>query len=87
MRVSSIATLTIAIGGVLLAGCGSNQPASGKRLIAIITPSHDNPFFKAEAETAAARARELGYEASMNSHDDDAHKQDQCSSGIQPCTG
>jgi len=58
-----------------LAGCGSSQPS--RKTIAIITPSNDNPFFKAEAETAAARARELGYDVSMNSHDDDAHKQDQ----------
>src|SRR5262249_21979132 len=62
---------------VWLSACGGGQPPSGKRLIAIITPSHDNPFFKAEAETAAGRARELGYEVSINSHDDDAHKQDQ----------
>ena len=60
----------------VLAGCGGAKPA-GKKLIAIITPSNDNPYFKAEAETAAARAGELGYTTSMNSHDDDAHKQDQ----------
>jgi erythritol transport system substrate-binding protein len=66
-----------AVGACLLAGCRSNQPASARKLIAIITPSHDNPFFKAEAETAAARARQLGYEVLVNSHDDDAHKQDQ----------
>jgi len=45
--------------------------------MAIITPSHDNPFFKAESDSAAARARELGYEVSTNTHDDDAHKQDE----------
>jgi len=56
-------------------GCGTVSP--GKKLIAIITPSNDNPFFKAEAEAAAARAREVGYDVSINSHDDDAHKQDQ----------
>jgi len=62
----------------LASGCGAgSERASAKKLIAIITPSHDNPFFKAEAETAAARARELGYDVSVNSHDDDAHKQDQ----------
>ncbi|MGA3019092.1 MAG: D-ribose ABC transporter substrate-binding protein [Bryobacteraceae bacterium] len=73
----SIATLAT-VAAALLCGCGSGgQTGTGKKLIAIITPSHDNPFFKAEAETAAARARELGYEASVNSHDDDAHKQDQ----------
>ena len=57
-------------------GCGGDS-RSGPKLIAIITPSNDNPFFKAEADTAAAHARELGYQVSVNSHDDDAHKQDQ----------
>ncbi|MTH76910.1 D-ribose ABC transporter substrate-binding protein [Paracoccus aestuariivivens] len=45
--------------------------------IAIITPSHDNPFFKAEADGAAAKAKELGYEAMILVHDDDANKQSQ----------
>lgn len=61
----------------VLAGCGGATKPADRKLIAIITPSNDNPFFKAEAETAAARAAELGYTTSMNSHDDDAHKQDQ----------
>jgi erythritol transport system substrate-binding protein len=66
------------LAAIILSGCSSgDRTSSGKKLIAIITPSHDNPFFKAEAETAAARARELGYDVSVNSHDDDAHKQDQ----------
>ena len=38
---------------------------------AIITPSHDNPFFKAEAVGAEARAKELGYETIILVHDDD----------------
>ena len=50
---------------------------AGPKRIAIITPSHDNPFFKAEAEAAAEQARALGYEVLVNSHDDDANKQDQ----------
>lgn len=60
--------------------CSSgNQPqeAAGPKRIAVITPSHDNPFFKAEADAAAERARALGYEVLVNSHDDDANKQDQ----------
>ena len=61
---------------IVLSGCGKSTDSAPK-LIAIITPSNDNPFFKAEAETAAMRARELGYQVSVNSHDDDAHKQDQ----------
>jgi erythritol transport system substrate-binding protein len=48
---------------------------SAADLIAIITPSHDNPFFKAEAEGAQARAEELGYETLVLVHDDDANKQ------------
>jgi erythritol transport system substrate-binding protein len=58
----------------MAAGCGA---PSGPKRIAIITPSHDNPFFKAEAEAAAEHARTLGYEVLVNSHDDDANKQDQ----------
>jgi erythritol transport system substrate-binding protein len=46
-------------------------------VIAIITPSHDNPFFKAEADAADARAKELGYETVVLVHDDDAAKQDE----------
>src|ERR1035437_1100854 len=77
----SIAAFAI-VAAALSCGCGSgNRAGTGKKLIAIITPSHDNPFFKAEAETAAARAHELGYETSVNSHDDDAHKQDQLIDG------
>ncbi len=49
--------------------------AEGKGLIAIITPSHDNPFFKAEAVGAEARAQELGYETIVLVHDDDPNKQ------------
>jgi erythritol transport system substrate-binding protein len=67
----------LTLGAVYLAGCGSGAPTASRKTIVVITPSNDNPFFKAEAETAAARARELGYEVSVNSHDDDAHKQDQ----------
>jgi erythritol transport system substrate-binding protein len=66
---------------MLAAACGSGAPGSGgnagPKRIAIITPSHDNPFFKSEAEAAGARARALGYDVSVSSHDDDANKQDQ----------
>ena len=75
MKLRNVATFAML---ALLCGCGRpSVTSSEKKLIAIITPSNDNPFFKAEAETAAARARELGYDVSINSHDDDAHKQDQ----------
>jgi erythritol transport system substrate-binding protein len=75
---------TIMLGGACALACAScNRGADGDKspanrpLIAVITPSHDNPFFKAEAEAAAARAGELGYRVLVSVHDDDAHKQDQ----------
>jgi erythritol transport system substrate-binding protein len=78
-RSLSLGSLVTVI-SLLLGGCrsGSAPPApAGPKLIAIITPSHDNPFFTAEAEAAAQRARELGYDVLPGSHDDDAHKQDE----------
>ncbi|MBB3999591.1 D-ribose ABC transporter substrate-binding protein [Aureimonas pseudogalii] len=51
--------------------------ASAADLMAIMTPSHDNPFFKAESEGAAAKAKELGFETLILVHDDDANKQSQ----------
>ncbi|MEW1836784.1 D-ribose ABC transporter substrate-binding protein [Nonomuraea angiospora] len=78
--------LSVLLGCTTLAACGSggDQPASAAKaggsssaggLIAIITPSHDNPFFKAEAEAAKAQAEKLGYQTSVASHDDDPNKQ------------
>ena len=66
--------------GVLAVGATGVVPAfaqEAKGLIVIITPSHDNPFFKAEADGADARAKELGYETLVLVHDDDANKQSQ----------
>jgi erythritol transport system substrate-binding protein len=77
MKLRTSAALTAALFALMLSACGSGPQPPAKKLIAVITPSNDNPFFKAEAETAATRARELGYEVTVNSHDDDAHKQDQ----------
>ncbi|RNF36361.1 D-ribose ABC transporter substrate-binding protein [Paracoccus methylarcula] len=54
---------------------GVAAQAQDKGLIAIITPSHDNPFFKAEAVGAETRAKELGYETLVLVHDDDPNKQ------------
>ena len=59
-----------------LAGAMSST-AFAADTIAIITPSHDNPFFKAEADGAAAKAKELGYDTMVLVHDDDASKQNE----------
>jgi erythritol transport system substrate-binding protein len=86
-----LALPALAAMALIAAGCGGDDKAStttttttstaaagaGKAggLIAIITPAVDNPFFKAEADAAAAKAKELGYETSVASHDDDPNKQ------------
>ena len=49
--------------------------AESKGTIAIIMPPHDNPFFRAEADGAAAKAQELGYEVWSVQHGDDPNKQ------------
>lgn len=66
---TSILALSLAI--------SSTYAFADNGLIAIITPSHDNPFFKAEADGAKQKAEELGYTTLVASHDDDANKQDQ----------
>jgi erythritol transport system substrate-binding protein len=63
-----------AMAGVALSGPVLAQDGG---LVVIITPSHDNPFFKAEAEGAQAKAEELGYTTQVYSHDDDANKQNE----------
>jgi erythritol transport system substrate-binding protein len=81
-RIIAAAAATVLAFGI--AGCASSGgsdsggDASGGEeggLIAIITPSQENPFFKAEADAAKAEAEELGYETSVSSHDDDPNKQ------------
>ena len=67
----------ITVGFVAVMAASAALPAFAADLIAIITPSHDNPFFKAEAVGAEAKAKELGYETLVLVHDDDANKQSQ----------
>lgn len=69
------ALVAAALGGILAVGAAG--AASAADLIAIITPGHDNPFFKAEAEGAAAKAKQLGYDTIVMVHSDDANKQSQ----------
>ncbi len=61
----------------LVMAFAANIHAEDKGLMVIVTPSHDNPFFKTEAMVAKATAENLGYSTLVLSHDDDANKQDQ----------
>ncbi len=66
--------LLVSVMAVAMAGVMPSFAAAADT-IAIITPSHDNPFFKAEADGAAAKAKELGYDTMVLVHDDNANKQ------------
>ena len=63
------------LAGVAFAGAAYAEGA--KKLIVVITPSHDNPSFTTEAVVAEAKAKELGYDTLVFSHDDDANKQNE----------
>ena len=51
--------------------------APGSNLIVIITPGFDNPFFKTAADSAEARAKQMGYQTKVYVHNDDANLQSQ----------
>ena len=78
-RKISVAVAAASLVVLALTGCQAPADDGGRRrgggLIAVITPSPENPFFKAESDAAAAEAVALGYETSVSSHDDDANKQ------------
>lgn len=61
--------------GTVLSVSAAPLPQESKGLIYVITPSHANPFFGAEAKIAVDTAEKLGYTAKSVSHDDDANKQ------------
>jgi erythritol transport system substrate-binding protein len=63
----------VLLGTLALTACNRDR---GKPLIAVIVPSQDNPYFKTEADAAAARAQQLGYRTRINAHNDDAYTQD-----------
>jgi len=86
----------LAIFGMMLSACqpaatatpqaaAPAEPASSaKKLICIIVPPVENPFFGTQQEIAAKKAEELGYEALKLVHDDDANKQMEL---IETCIG
>jgi erythritol transport system substrate-binding protein len=55
---------------------GCHRGERNEKLVFIVVPSEDNPFFKTEADAAAARAVALGYRVRVEAHDDDAYRQD-----------
>ena len=51
--------------------------ADGHSMMCVITPAHDNPFFKAEADIAQETGEALGYDVLSLDHGDDAKVQDE----------
>jgi erythritol transport system substrate-binding protein len=68
-----LASMTAYAGGAKEAGA----PSSGKKLIAIITASLDNPFFVTMMSSAKAEAEKLGYDTMTASHNDNVDTQNQ----------
>lgn len=66
-----------------LTACGSSDDGGsgggeeGGGTIAIITVDPSNPYWKAEVDTAQAEAEKLGYETTVDAHDNDPDKQNQ----------
>lgn len=87
LSITMLSILLVGCGGTNDEKKAENKPATpsvkeakaltggGSKIVYIITPSHANPFFKTEADAAAKKAKELGYEVKAVSHDDDATKQ------------
>jgi erythritol transport system substrate-binding protein len=74
-RIHRIVALAVAA-FPMLAVPACHRAELSKPLIVILVPSQDNPFFKSEADAAAARAQTLGYRVRVDAHDDDAYRQD-----------
>jgi erythritol transport system substrate-binding protein len=74
---SIVSLLTVSLLGFTGVATVPSVFAQEKKLIAIIVPSPENPFFKAEADAADAKAKALGYETLVLVHNDDPVKQDQ----------
>ncbi len=80
MRRSSRRILAGMLAGLLAMtmGIGSAAAASfdpGQHRIVVITPSHSNPFYKTEADTAVAQAHKMGYETRSLVHKGDPEVQ------------
>jgi erythritol transport system substrate-binding protein len=71
------ATFLLSLSAFALTSTVLPSAAETKKLIAIIIPSPENPFFKAEGDAASAKAEALGYETLVLVHDDDPVKQGQ----------
>lgn len=66
-----------ACGGSDEAGSQGGGGSDGGGTIAVITVDPSNPYWKAEVDTAVAEAEKLGYDTTVNAHNNDPDKQNQ----------
>jgi len=66
-RLAVLFTVTISLSCLICGGCSrkGQDDANGKGKIAVVISTLNNPWFVVLGETAAARARELGYDATV----------------------
>jgi erythritol transport system substrate-binding protein len=62
---------------LIVALCATAGLSAAKKLMVIITPEYDNPFFRSEALGADAKAKALGYQTLVLIHDGDPVKQNE----------
>ncbi|MFT2010023.1 D-ribose ABC transporter substrate-binding protein [Pontibacter sp. 13R65] len=62
---TKIPVLLLLFGVLLLAGCSGKTDADEPKKVAVIISTLNNPWFVVLGESAAAQARELGYEAKI----------------------
>ncbi|WP_052365473.1 substrate-binding domain-containing protein [Halotalea alkalilenta] len=72
-RLGSACLVTLALGAA--APLAVAQDTADKGTIAILVNSLDNPYYAAEAHAADAKARELGYQTLIQSHNEDVNRQ------------
>ena len=76
-RLVVIFTVTISLLCLICGGCSrkGQDDVKGKGKIAVVISTLNNPWFVVLGETAAARARELGYDATIFDSQNDTAKE------------
>ncbi|MGW3604966.1 MULTISPECIES: substrate-binding domain-containing protein [unclassified Micromonospora] len=72
--------MAVVFGVAACGGSGSGSGSSGDKAggtIAVITVDPSNPYWKAEVDTAVAEAKKLGYDTTVDAHNNDPDKQNQ----------
>src|SRR5580765_3183231 len=63
--IKSIFTTMMLAGILFFSGCKTDTAKDGKKKVAVIISTLNNPWFVVLAQTAAARAQSLGYETKI----------------------